>query len=77
LQDWTRNRGLGARGRFPPSQVAEVKALACELPAESGRALSRWSGAELAREAIERGIVCSISGTTVWRYLVRPWAWRS
>jgi hypothetical protein len=76
-----RNRGPGGRGRFPPTQVAEIKALACELPAESGRALSRWSSAELAREAVQRGIVCSISGTTVWRYLaedaIRPWAWRS
>jgi hypothetical protein len=70
-----------APGRFPPAQVAEVKALACELPAESGRPLSRWSAAELAREAIRRGIVCEISGTTVWRWLcedaIRPWAWRS
>jgi hypothetical protein len=76
-----RSRGRDARGRFPPAEIAEIKALACELPAESGRPLSRWSGAELAREAIERGIVCSISGTTVWRYLsedaIRPWAWRS
>jgi hypothetical protein len=68
-------------GRFPPAQVAEIKALACELPAESGRPLSRWSGAEIANEAVERGIVCSISGTTVWRYsaedAIRPWAWRS
>lgn len=61
--------------------MAEIKALACELPAESGRPLPRFSAAELAREARERGIVCSISGTTVWRYLaedaIRPWAWRS
>jgi DDE superfamily endonuclease len=75
------SRGRGARGRFPPAQVAEIKALACELPAESGRPLSRWSSAEIAEQAIERGIVCSISGTTVWRYLaedaIRPWAWRS
>jgi hypothetical protein len=75
------SRGRGVRGRFPPAQIAEVKALACELPAESGRPLSRWSSAEIAREAIQRGIVCQISGTTVWRYLVedaiRPWAWRS
>lgn len=75
------SRGRGARGRFPPAQIAEVKALACELPAESGRPLSRWSSAEIAREAIQRGIVCQISGTTVWRYLaadaIRPWAWRS
>ena len=73
--------GRGVPGHFPPAEIAEVKALACELPAESGRALSRWSSAEIAKAAIDRGIVCSISGTTVWRYLaedaIRPWAWRS
>jgi hypothetical protein len=76
-----RSRGRVVRGRFPPAQVAEIKALACELPAESGRPLSRWSAAELAQQAVARGIVCSISGQTVWRYLaqdaIRPWAWRS
>ena len=50
-------RGRGVPGRFPPAEVAEVKALACELPAQTGRALSRWSAAELAREAVDRGIV--------------------
>src|SRR4051794_37168366 len=73
--------GRGVPGRFPPAEIAEVKALACELPAQTGRPLSRWSAAELAREAVERGIVCSVSGTTVWRWLsedaIRPWAWRS
>ncbi|HZV73327.1 MAG TPA: IS630 family transposase [Conexibacter sp.] len=76
-----RGLGLGGRGRFPPGEIAEVKALACELPATTGRPLSRWSAAELAREAVARGIVCSVSGTTVWRWLaedaIRPWAWRS
>lgn len=61
--------------------MAEIKALACELPAESGRPLSRFSAAEVAKEVVKRGICCSISGTTVWRYLaedaIRPWAWRS
>jgi hypothetical protein len=73
--------GPGGRGRFPPTAIAEVKALACELPAQTGRPLSRWSAAELAREAVARGIVCSISGTTIWRWLIadaiRPWSWRS
>lgn len=73
--------GRGVPGRFPPAEIAEVKALACELPATTGRALSRWSAAELAREAVARGIVCQVSGTTVWRWLsadaIRPWAWRS
>jgi len=76
-----RSLDRGGRGRFPPTEIAEVKALACELPATSGRPLSRWSAAELAREAVARGIVCSVSGTTVWRWLaadaIRPWAWRS
>jgi hypothetical protein len=49
--------GPGGRGRFPPGQIAEVKALACELPAQTGRSISRWSAAELAREAVARGIV--------------------
>src|SRR3954467_15797083 len=44
-----RDRGPVGRGVFPPAQVAEVKALACELPAKSGVPLSRWSAAELAR----------------------------
>ena len=76
-----RGLGPGGRGRFPPAEIAEVKALACELPAQTGRPLSRWSAAELARAAVARGIVCSVSGTTVWRWLsedaIRPWAWRS
>ena len=55
--------------------------MACELPAETGVALSRWSCDELAREAIGRGIVERISGVTVWRWLcedaIRPWSYRS
>ncbi len=58
-----------------------MKALACELPASSGVPLSRWSAAEVAREAVERGIVAEISGTTVWRWLsedaIRPFYHRS
>jgi hypothetical protein len=61
--------------------VAEVKALACELPAERGVALSRWSSAELARQAVKRGIVATIAAITVWRWLredaIRPWNYRS
>lgn len=51
------------------------------MPAESGRPISRWSTAEIAAEAVTRGIVCEVSGTTVWRWLaqdaIRPWSWRS
>jgi len=73
--------GPVVRALFPPVQIAEVKALACELPAEKGVPLSRWSSAELAREAVARGIVERISGVTVWRWLsadaIRPWNYRS
>jgi len=78
---WRRNRGRAARGVSPPAQIAEVKALACELPSENGVPLSRYSSSEIAREAVERGIVAEISGTTVWRWLaedaIRPWNYRS
>jgi len=60
---------------------AEIKALACELPATTGVPLSRWSCAELARELVGRGVVAAISAATIWRFLVcdaiRPWFHRS
>ncbi len=69
------------RGAFPPEAVAEVKAIACELPRERGVPLSRFSSAEIAREAVARGIVERVSGATVWRWLaedaIRPWNYRS
>ena len=55
--------------------------MACELPAQSGVPLSRWSSSELAREAVTRGIVERISDVTVWRWLsqdaIKPWQHRS
>lgn len=60
---------------------AEVKALACELPATTGVPLSRWSCKELARELVIRGVVAFISAATVWRTLrsdaIRPWRYQS
>ena len=61
--------------------VVEIKALACELPAERDLPFSRLSSADIAREAVARGIAASISGATVWRWLsddaIRPWSHRS
>ena len=58
-----------------------MRALACELPAERGLPLARLSGADLAREALARGICCQISGATAWRWLaadaIRPGRYRS
>jgi len=78
---WTTNHEPGARPFFPPEVVVQVKALACELPAETELPLSRFSRRDLAREAVARGIVAQISGATIWRWLdqdaIRPWQHRS
>lgn len=75
------NPDEGVRPFFPPLVAVEVKALACELPCESGVPLSRFSSDEIAREAARRGIAASISGATAWRWLskdaIRPWQYRS
>jgi len=66
---------------FPPGIVVAVKALACELPSETGLPLSRFSMAEIKHEAIRRGLVASIGEATIWRWLskdaIRPWHHRS
>jgi hypothetical protein len=71
----------GRPARFTPVQIAEVKALACQLPAETGAPLSRWSCPELAVQAVLRGIVPCVSASTVRRWLktdaLKPWQYRS
>jgi transposase len=66
---------------FTAVQVAEVKALACELPAASNTPLARWSCPDLAVEASRRGVVGSVSPSTVRRWLaadaIKPWQHRS
>ena len=54
---------------FPPEVVVTVKALACERPACTQRPLARWSMSELAAETQRSGLVASISGSTIWRWL--------
>lgn len=61
----------GGRPKFSPEQVAAIISLACELPSESGLPVSHWTPPELAREAIKRGIVESISPRQVDRFLAR------
>jgi hypothetical protein len=57
---------------FSPSAVrAQVTALACTLPRDSGKPLSRWSVTELARAVVRSGIVRRISGATIQRWLCR------
>jgi len=54
---------------FSAVQVAEVKALACELPTEAGLPLGKWSCPDLSAEAERRGVVVSLSASTVRRWL--------
>ncbi|WP_327116022.1 IS630 family transposase [Nocardia sp. NBC_01730] len=71
----------GRPPRFSPLQRAEVTALACQLPAQTGVPLSRWSSSELAAEAVKSGIAEAISASTVHRILsgaaLKPWQHRS
>lgn len=71
----------GRPRHFPAHVVAQVKALACELPATSGVTLARWSCPELAREVVGRGITAAVSASTIRRWLaddaLKPWQHRS
>jgi len=62
-------RRSGSPGKFTAEQLALLLALACEPPEQSGRPITHWTGAELAQEAMQRGLVDSISPAQVNRYL--------
>jgi len=70
-----------APGLSPPDLVVQVKALACELPSKYNRPLSRWSTTDLVQQVQQSGLVASVSGSTLWRWLhedaIRPWYHRS
>jgi putative transposase len=64
----------GGPSKFTTSQNAQIIAIACEDPKDpkaSNRPIDFWTNRELADEAIKRGIVSSISGTHVGRFLKR------
>src|SRR2546421_474281 len=65
---------------FTAADRAEVIALACALPAESGVPLSRWSGPDLARELAARHQL-AVSASTISRWLagdaLKPWQHQS
>lgn len=65
----------------PPEVVVAVKAIACELPQRLGLPLSRLHVPDIRAEALQRGLVAEVSGTTIWRWLaadaIRPWSHRS
>jgi len=76
-----KSQGAGDPALFPPEIIISVKALACQLPKDLGLPFSKLTHDEIARQAEKQGIVASISGKTVWRWLskdaIRPWCYRS
>ena len=61
----------GTPPKFTSEQLCLIMAVACEPPAESGRPVTHWTPAELADEAVKRGIVTNISPRHVGRFLNR------
>lgn len=59
----------GCPGKFTAEQMAQILAVACESPEASGRPVTHWTPLELADEAVQRGIVESISSRSVGRLL--------
>jgi putative transposase len=59
----------GCGGKFTAEQIAQILAVACEPPANSGRPVTHWTPRELADEVIRRGIVPTISARHVGRFL--------
>jgi len=59
----------GCGGKFAAEQIAQIMAVACEPPENSGRPVTHWTPRELTDEVIKRGIVSAISVRHVGRFL--------
>ncbi len=79
--------GLSDRPRSGrPRQItalerAQICALTCQLPAQTGVPLAHWTGPELRMELLERGLVNAVSVSSAWRILaenpVKTWQYQS
>ena len=76
---WKTSQDGAARRIFPPLDHALVKALACELVAETKQPLSRQSLADVTARA-RNALGTPISRSTVWRILatdaIKPWRYK-
>ena len=59
----------GAPATFTVAQIAEILAIACEPPSQSGRPITHWTHRELRDEVVKRGIVTDISESRVGHFL--------
>lgn len=62
---WDRPSDRAARPGFPPLQRARIVELACLEPIAKGLHITHWTSEDLARQAVEEGIVPAISERTV------------
>lgn len=62
-------RAAAIRRVFPPLQQAQIVELACLEPIARGLHITHWASEDLARQAVQDGIVPAISGRTVRRIL--------
>lgn len=73
-------RALGVRRLFPPQQVVQAKAIACEPPAKREQPLSRYGLSDIVIILKDEGIVETISRSTLCRWFkadaLRPWRYR-
>ena len=81
IVDRLRDRPRSGRPpKFNAIQVTQIKAVACEQPAQLGLPLSRFSLGEIVLWIQQAHVVTAISSTTVWRLLhhaaIRPWYYR-
>jgi len=78
LQDRPRS---GRPPKFTPSEITQIKAVACEQPAKLKLPLSRFSLTDVLDWVLQAQIVSEISVSTVWRLLhqdaIRPWYYRA
>lgn len=69
MECWKTDRAPGIRDGFPPLQRAQIVELACLEPIATGLHITHWSSQDLARQAVEEGIVERLSARTVRRIL--------
>ena len=71
----------GRPRRISAAERAAICALACQLPADTGVPLSRWTGPELVTELASRGLAGPVSASSVLRILaehpIKPWQYQS
>ncbi len=79
--DCLRDRPRSGRpSQFSATEIAQIKAIACEKPCELNLPLSRFSLAEIVLWIKQAEVVPAISPSSVWRLLhhaaIRPWYYR-